>query len=1228
MSKLYRSLLWSGLVVAGVAACGDDVTITPPPPPPPPPPPTVHSVSVGPTGVTIQSGTSLQMIASVNADAGVATTVAWNINVASGVASITPSGGLLTTIVGQAAQIAVQACSTVNPSVCGNATVSVVNAPVPTPTQVIVTPGVSNVNRPLVGAAGDATVQLSAAVLGLNNPGQGVNWTVVGAPVVGVSVSAAGLVTMTSASAVNSVNISACSSLAGFGNICGFATINISTLPSAQISINAINNGGTVVPVNINNVMGQIDALLNFNPNGRQIDSVRIQLLRAGSNPPFRTAAKQNFGGVVPAAGILTLSVNTANFTITRATGAARVDWYNGPTTLQAQVFMTTSGVGGAIDCQIAANDPTCATPQALVFNNADGWAGEIVKCSLVNTNTGTTPNSGGPIPASCPAAAPVAPVTSGVFTNSTGGFATDAGGAAANIGNTYWGGPGATGATFAQIYPIVYNNNPAFASGSALNRCSNLLGDGTGCITTVTWNLATPAGLAPFPATDGGCAGVVQGPALPFARSWGTAGASACAYQNTIATRNNIVITAAIDGVNNPYPLVGASPAAGIAPTTLIPNATVFGATPDSLRLDYVGPAVTGPTVIGSEVFFWVNAAWAFNPGGTVVADAGVGATGTNGTWANFVSLNGGGGGFPTGPAATGAALAETNQNCTGAGCDGYVARASAVDRLGNGANSATSAAFGDDQTSPLMRYSTAAGGSVAPLPSIYLGNGASSGALANMDSTLVSPAGAAIQALPAPAAGDSIRTESIDNRSGLSRMVVTSRRFAQGGATGLTTALGCATTVGAFGASFFDGWRPGPQVHYSCGSALPGYYTTAFQAVDRAGNVSGVFTSAPSVAGGSNPAVPGAQNANLYFRRIVVLDPGQPAITGVSPNNAYTGNSSQTWSLGSQDDLEVIDAKLRINYPNITIGDAAGTIQPLPGLVWSYALSNAFMAAGNAAGTASGTGANFGFFPPIATRWDASIVNPQITSLTQDLFTINVQETCTAAGALPAGASTGPTAGCTGGPAAVGDPIPTGSIPLAIPTALGVQVRDVFGSWIFNTIPGAITGVAPEFVTPILPATVAAPGSYAVAYSVLAPGCPRGGGAPGGTCVTGGVNWRSDPGGSAAVKPFRAVEPLSVTLPIWTRVELYALKVVVGDTNWVFIQRCTVPGVVPPFGVTACTGGGGTITGSDNGLERYWVFTFTGVPALPVAAFGAAPTFRALGVNAAGFGLFSSRQ
>src|SRR5215831_7037646 len=112
MSKLYRSLLWSGLVAAGVAACGDDVTVTPPAPPPAA---TVHSIAVAPNGVTVSVGSTVQMQAAVNADAGIATTVTWSINAPASVATISASG--LLTAVGVGA-VAIQACSTVNTAVC------------------------------------------------------------------------------------------------------------------------------------------------------------------------------------------------------------------------------------------------------------------------------------------------------------------------------------------------------------------------------------------------------------------------------------------------------------------------------------------------------------------------------------------------------------------------------------------------------------------------------------------------------------------------------------------------------------------------------------------------------------------------------------------------------------------------------------------------------------------------------------------------------------------------------------------------------------------------------------------------------------------------------------------------------------------------------------------------------------------------------------------------------
>jgi hypothetical protein len=953
----------------------------------------------------------------------------------------------------------------------------------------------------------------------------------------------------------------------------------------------------------LSNVFGQIDVNLNFQPNGLGIDSVVVSINQParsglGQAAGFKRAAKQNFGGSVPAAGILTLSVNTANFVKNAGAGTAVVDYVNGQTTILAQIFPHNSSGGTAVNCSNQPGDPNCAAPLQMVLNNVDGWAADITKPT---------------------AAAKV-----------------NVGGAAATLGSTYWGGPGAAGATNAEIYPVFYNDNPSFASGSALNRCANTAGDGTACISLVTWTVGTPA-----VGSDGTCNLVTMGPAAPvpsaqpFKTSFGSGGTVGCPYQNVVLLRDNIVITAAIDGTNNPFPTVGTAiappPPAGVNPnTTLIPNTVVFGATPDSLRVDYVGPAVVMPTVIGSEGFFWVNGVWAFKPAGTLVTDGGVGPLASS--WAAFASANGGSAStFPT-PIVTGNDLAETNQNCTGGGCDGYNARATATDLLGNPANSGVTASFGDDRTAPSIRYSftvatapAACGG--CGLPSIYTNGGTD----AQHDSTTY----AAFQGVyganvvvagaqdlfvgTAVGNNDSLRTDATDNRSGLSREVITQLRFAQGtAAPGVNT--GCSTTVGAFGASFADGWRPGPQVHVTCGLASAGYYTTQLTVIDRAGNTS------PLVGTGSASSV----------RRTYAVDPGQPLVTGVSPNNSYTGNSTQTWSLGSQNDLEVIDAKLRILYPNVTIGDAAGTVPAAGagGLVWSYATSNTFMGSTDglasgpfSAGLASGTGANWGVFSPIGTRWDASIVNPQVSTLTQDQFTLNVQETCRGAGSPPVGLATGPTSAAQCGTAtapASGDPIPVsgaGSIALASPSTLGVQVRDVFGSWIFNTTASAVTGVSAEFTSPILPATVAAPGAYGVTYGVIAPGCPQGGGAPGGPCVIGGLNFRQDGSPSASVRNFRATEALSTTLPTFTRVELYWLDPATGA--WVFVQRCNVPAtIVPNNGAQACTNGGGTVNGTDNGLERYWVYSFTGIPALP------ASQFRALGVNASGFGLFSTVQ
>ncbi|MEO5826222.1 MAG: hypothetical protein ABIR59_10070, partial [Gemmatimonadales bacterium] len=260
-----------------------------------------------------------------------------------------------------------------------------------------------------------------------------------------------------------------------------------------------------------------------------------------------------------------------------------------------------------------------------------------------------------------------------------------------------------------------------------------------------------------------------------------------------------------------------------------------------------------------------------------------------------------------------------------------------------------------------------------------------------------------------------------------------------------------------------------------------------------------------------------------------------------------------------------------------------------------------------------------NFGFSSAgFGTRFDSSIINPFLGTLTLDRFTVSVQETCTGAAA--------PYAACR----FRGDPVDTLSQALVRPDSVAVTVRDVYGSFVNNiqpwNIPMRQTGVSAEFASPILSATVPAPGRYFVTYdsSTLC----LAGGTLNGPCVQGGINWRNFastaliPGvggapATGATRTFRATQDNSTTLPVFTRVDLFGLN---AAGEWRYIQRITVPAVVPTNSVIPA--GSGTILGTDNGGERYWDYSFTNVS---VTGF---TQFRARGVNATGAGLFSARQ
>lgn len=276
MSKLYRSLLWSGLLVAGVTACGDDVTIGGPAG-------GVTSVTVGPSGVTIAVGGTLQMAAAVNAGTGVATTVTWT-------------------------------------------------------------------------SSNAATA----------------------------SVSATGLVTGV---ASGSVAITACSTVAT--GVCGQATVTVASSAPATISIQSITQGGTIFPVNIGNVAGQIDVQLNLDAGTQNVANVQVLIdgvvaCQQGFSAIQEQAAKAQAALMLsddPTAALvvqIVCSVNTAEFNPT--TGVPK--YLNGPRLISARVNL----VGSA---------PVATPSTSVVFNNQSGFIVLLSSSNAPDPNSAIDPRTG-----------------------------------------------------------------------------------------------------------------------------------------------------------------------------------------------------------------------------------------------------------------------------------------------------------------------------------------------------------------------------------------------------------------------------------------------------------------------------------------------------------------------------------------------------------------------------------------------------------------------------------------------------------------------------------------------------------------------------------------------------------------------------------------------------------------------------------------------------------------
>ncbi|MGH7594402.1 MAG: Ig-like domain-containing protein, partial [Gemmatimonadales bacterium] len=468
MFKFYRSALAAGVVALGLAACGDNVTVQPPPPPSGG---GVTAVNVTPANATVGVGQTIQLAASVIADSGVSTALNWTSSNAA-IATVSASG--LVTGVGLGTTTVI-ATSVASPSHSSAAQVTVTNAATfsISPTTMQLAPGQSS--------SATATVALQAG-----QTATAIVWTSL-TPAIATVSSSCTTTAGTSVCPITGVSqgsavITATTTVAGqtFSQ-----TLSVSVGAGASLSINSVTAGATAdefsgcigtvgAPVILTDVNCQIDVNLNFSPGIQRIDSITVWFQQGTT---IKRLARQFYGATIPSGGIVTLSVNTANFTKTPTTGIATVDLWNGPTTMIAQVWPTVGTGGTAIDCQIGAGNPnpTCSN-LGIVLNNADGWAADLTKCSGIIA-TGVV----------CPAAVPA--IGPGGANASTGGFAVST---QSNPGTTYWGGPSTQGEITAELYAVVYNNNPGFPAGSALNRCASTAGAGADCITNVSWAIGS----------------------------------------------------------------------------------------------------------------------------------------------------------------------------------------------------------------------------------------------------------------------------------------------------------------------------------------------------------------------------------------------------------------------------------------------------------------------------------------------------------------------------------------------------------------------------------------------------------------------------------------------------------------------------------------------------------------------------------------------------------------
>jgi len=411
-SRRNASLALSLAAVGVLAACGDDVTV-------PVAPAAPVTVSITPQAISLTPGSTAQLsvqitggdptptLASCASGSAAVATAAVSGNgcrvtaVAAGSTTITA-----TTSAGQAASAAVNV--TALPAALTSFTISPSAAELAIGRSQQITPTVN-------GGAGVTTTYAytssSSAIASVSNSGL----------ITGV---AEGTATIT---------VTATGSGAGFASttLSASATIKVVRPAPANVTIQSITQGPIVTqyvdsdseigplshsyagiitstntqvgqPIDITNVKDQIQLVLNLQPNGQQVDSV-VAFIANPDGSSRRAAARQLFTNGAANAGVITLYINTADFSANFDAGTASIMFPNGQKAISASVF------AGTTETQNAENNR-----QVVNFNNIDGYA-------IRYTN---------------PARTAINPA----------------------VGLNWWGGPGAEGTGTATIVPVWFS--------------------------------------------------------------------------------------------------------------------------------------------------------------------------------------------------------------------------------------------------------------------------------------------------------------------------------------------------------------------------------------------------------------------------------------------------------------------------------------------------------------------------------------------------------------------------------------------------------------------------------------------------------------------------------------------------------------------------------------------------------------------------------------------------